>query len=82
MKYKLLILIFTLLCSSCSGGNSEVEPAGFFIGFLQGFVIYFSWILSLFNDNIVIYESFNNGGWYDFGYVLGVATLVSNYKRK
>jgi len=82
MKTKFLILILTLLCSSCSGGSAGAEPAGFFIGFLQGFVVFFLWILSLFSDNIVIYESFNNGGWYDFGYILGISTLVGNYKRK
>ena len=67
---------------SCTSRSGDAEPAGFFIGFLQGFIIFVAWIFSLFSDNVSIYESFNSGGWYDFGYILGVATLVANFKRK
>jgi hypothetical protein len=79
MKTKFLILTLFLLCSSCSSGSAGAEPAGFFIGFLQGFAVFFLWIFSLFSDNIVIYESFNNGGWYDFGYIIGLSTAFGNW---
>ena len=28
-------------------------------------------VISLFSDNIGMYEVYNNGGWYDFGFLLG-----------
>jgi hypothetical protein len=43
---------------------------GFLHGLLHGFIILFSFIISLFTD-FEIYEFPNNGGWYDFGFLLG-----------
>jgi hypothetical protein len=37
-----------------------------------------SWIISLFNDTTTIYAIYNNGGWYDFGFVLGCGVLVGS----
>ena len=79
---KIYLAILTLLFTSCSAGSDNSAPAGFFIGFLQGFIVFIAWLISLFNDNILIYEPYNNGGWYDFGYILGLATLVSNLKKE
>jgi hypothetical protein len=31
----------------------------------------------LFNDNVNIYEVHNNGNWYNFGFMLGVACVFS-----
>ncbi len=41
------------------------------MGLWQGFVMPFTFIFSLFDSNISIYEVHNNGGWYNFGYWLG-----------
>ena len=48
------------------------EIPGFFRGLLQGFLIFFSLILSFFKD-VRIYEYPNSGLWYDVGYVLGAS---------
>ena len=34
-----------------------------------------AWLVSLFSDKIAIYAVPNNGGWYDFGYFLGIAVF-------
>ena len=30
-------------------------------------------MISLFNDNVSIYDVHNNGNWYDFGFMLDIA---------
>jgi hypothetical protein len=51
--------------------NAEKIP-GFFRGLVQGFLIFFSLVLSFFKD-VRIYEYPNSGLWYDVGYVLGAS---------
>ena len=36
-----------------------------------------TFIVSLFNPDVGIYESNNNGGWYNFGFVIGAAGTSS-----
>jgi hypothetical protein len=33
-------------------------------------------MISLFTDNVSVYEVANNGNWYDFGFFLGVAIAL------
>lgn len=49
---------------------------GFWGGLWHGMVLPFSWIGSMFSDNISIYAVSNNGGWYDFGFILGAGALI------
>jgi hypothetical protein len=67
----------TLFLTSCAAGpNPEAgtgqDPAGFWLGLWHGFIVLFTFIISLFSDNVNVYEVANNGNWYDFGFVLGV----------
>lgn len=48
------------------------QPVGFWYGLWHGCIIPFSWLFSLFLDDISIYAIYNNGGWYDFGFFCGV----------
>ena len=50
----------------------EIEPVGFWYGLWHGMTFPFAWIGSLFSDSISIYAIYNNGGWYDFGFSMGV----------
>ncbi len=59
----------------------EGELPGFFTGLTQGFFIVIAFIASLFSD-IQIYTYPNEGGWYDFGYVIGVITVVAGGTSK
>ncbi len=75
-KAVLLIIIFVLVMSltSCFPGDKVVgdEPAGFIWGILHGWIAPLSLILSLFKDNIRIYEVVNTGFWYDFGFYIAI----------
>lgn len=71
------ILLIGLLLASCAPGANPVEgqadePAGFWLGLWHGAIAFVAFIISLFNDNVGIYEVNNNGGWYNFGYILGL----------
>lgn len=48
---------------------------GFLWGLWHGFVFPFAWIGSLFDSDIAVYAVPNNGGWYDFGYFLGICVF-------
>jgi hypothetical protein len=71
--------IATLLAlSACAVQSGEaVAPGapGFLLGLWHSFIFPVAWILSLFIDNVAIYAVPNNGGWYDFGYFLGIAVF-------
>ena len=78
-----LLLLVILALSGCAPGpnelaasaNAEVEPAGFLLGLWHGFISLFTFIVSLFNDNVNVYEVHNNGGWYNFGFLIGVSAF-------
>lgn len=48
------------------------KPAGFFSGLWHGVISPLTFIVSLFNSDVAIYEVNNNGGWYDLGFLIGV----------
>lgn len=69
-----------LLLAACAGPNSlahtpntDGHVAGFFMGLWNGLTFFFAFIGSLFNHNIQVYEVHNNGGWYNFGFLLGIS---------
>ena len=69
-----------LLLAACARQVPEaVEHArqtpGFLWGLWHGFVFPFAWIGSLFDPDIAVYAVPNNGGWYDFGYFLGIVVF-------
>ena len=74
-----LLLVTTLL--SCAAGPNVLEDsagannvvAGFWRGLWHGFICLFTLVASLFSKSVTIYEVHNNGGWYNVGFVLGVA---------
>jgi hypothetical protein len=71
-----------LVLAACAAGpNPEVDagpdPAGFWLGLWQGFIAPITFFISLFTDNVNIYEVNNNGNWYDFGFVVGAGLLLS-----
>lgn len=53
----------------------DVAPYGFFGGLWHGFIAPFSFVVSLFMDDVALYAVNNNGSWYDFGFVLGAGIL-------
>ena len=67
-----------LMLSACAAGPNEMvdtgpDPAGFWLGLWQGLISPITFLISLFTPDVNIYEVQNNGNWYDFGFMLGVA---------
>jgi hypothetical protein len=82
LRFALLILTALLVLAACAAGPNPAvdagpDPAGFFLGFWHGFIAPVTFFVSLFTDNVNIYEVNNNGNWYDFGFVLGAGLLLS-----
>jgi hypothetical protein len=81
----LLLVLVVFLVSACTAGvNPEIDMpdpggdvAGFFMGLWHGFIAPITFFISLFTDNVNIYEVHNNGNWYDFGFVVGAGLLLS-----
>jgi hypothetical protein len=70
------IITLSIALTSCAPGpNTLVQtsnvPAGFWYGFWHGSIAPITFVISLFNENVNIYEIKNNGDWYNFGYLLG-----------
>jgi hypothetical protein len=71
-------MIFTMLLCGCTphaapaSGSADLSVAGFFLGLWHGFIILFTFIISLFRDDMGIYAVHNSGHLYDLGYLLGV----------
>lgn len=73
----MLVAVLGLLLSSCAAGPNPAagtgeDPAGFLLGLWQGIILPVTFVISLFTDDVSIYEVVNNGNWYDFGFLLGV----------
>jgi len=74
-KVLAFMLVFIILISaSCAPGNTRYDEtlAGFWAGLWHGLIIVFSFIISLFTDNVQIYEMNNTGNWYNFGFLVGI----------
>ena len=78
MKTKLFLIVGALLILSSCAHTQDISfcvtsnPAGFWNGLWHGFILPFSFIGSLFSENIAIYEVNNNGGFYNLGFMLGI----------
>lgn len=49
----------------------EVIPVGFWYGLWHGMIAVVAFVISLFDEQVAVYAVYNNGAWYDFGFVLG-----------
>ena len=60
--------------TQASGAVAASAP-GFWLGLWHGFIFPVAWFVSLFARNISIYAVPNDGGWYNFGYFLGIVVF-------
>ena len=77
---KRLVPIASLLALSACAATQQADAVaptapGFLLGLWHGFIFPVAWIVSLFTDQVAIYAVPNNGGWYDFGYFLGIVVF-------
>jgi hypothetical protein len=80
----LLMIVFLAACATPVDMTDCVNeaPKGFLWGLLHGFISPFTFIVSLFKDSVAIYECNNNGGWYDFGFLLGASIFFGGSGSK
>jgi hypothetical protein len=87
MKIKLItisiLILFIMITASCAAGanqninspNKEGNVAGFWQGLWHGIIAPVTFVISLFSENVSIYEVYNNGGWYNLGFLLGLIII-------
>ena len=73
----LLAAALALTACAATQDPAAVKPQapGFLLGLWHGFIFPVAWVISLFTDKVAIYAVPNNGGWYDFGYFLGIVVF-------
>ncbi len=87
MKRALLLcgVIFLMLAlAGCAPGPNQLagsidhagRVAGFWLGLWQGIITPATFVISLFSDNVHMYEVHNNGGWYNAGFLLGMIIIL------
>jgi hypothetical protein len=80
-----VLLLAAALAWGCAPGpndlektaNGEGKTAGFWLGVWHGLISPVTFIVSLFAKGVRLYEVHNNGGWYNFGFVIGAGLFLS-----
>jgi hypothetical protein len=90
-KTHLLCLVYlgVLFLAGCAAGPntaahiaaSNGNIAGFWLGLWHGIIAPITFIISLFSNNVNVYEIHNNGGWYNFGFLLSIGGLSTGGSR-
>lgn len=73
------LFILTIVLSGCANQPhpSIYNPPGFLMGALHGLTMGFSFIGSIFMDDIRMYAFPNSGVMYDLGYIIGAIPGLS-----
>jgi hypothetical protein len=80
VKLLIIFVIAFLMIAACArpvpvDPPPDMSPAGFWSGLLHGWSAPISFIISLFNDNVAVYASYNNGNWYILGFLIGIGAF-------
>ena len=80
-----VLVIVTLLLTACGQPNpmKNVPDAtghvyGFWNGAWDGLTVGWAFLINLFGGHYGLYEVHNNGGWYDFGYYVGICLIIES----
>ena len=74
----LILISVLLLLTGCAAGDVQFTtdtPSGFWFGLWHGVISFITLVVHIFNDTVSVYEINNTGGWYDFGFLLGVICI-------
>jgi hypothetical protein len=58
------------------------KPAGFWAGVWHGMISPITFVVSLFNPRVRIYETQNRGRLYDFGFIIGICGAFGGSGRQ
>lgn len=83
LTFGFLVLVLVAV-AGCTAGPNELENspdeeekvAGFWQGLWHGIIAPITFVVSLFSDSVGMYEAHNNGGWYNFGFLLGMSIIL------
>ena len=80
------ILLCAVLVTGCADPNNVQQcisghTYGFWGGLWHGMIAPFAFIGSLCSDDIAVWAPNNNGGWYAFGFLLGIGTSVKGSRK-
>jgi len=82
---RLALFAVALALAACAAtqASDAVQPRapGFWLGLWHGFIFPVAWVISLFAPKVAVYAVPNSGGWYDFGYFLGIVVLGVSARR-
>ncbi|HBO5514644.1 TPA: hypothetical protein L4559_003539 [Pseudomonas aeruginosa] len=73
-----LFVAVSLVLTGCAAQSPEtvIDTApGFWLGLWHGYIAVFAMIGHLFDSSIAVYAVPNNGGWYAFGFLIGIAAF-------
>ena len=81
--FLVLIIVLSLLLAACAAGPNQLrntpdedgEVAGFWKGLWHGLISPITFVISLFNKSVSVFEVHNNGGWYTFGFLIGASIV-------
>ena len=82
LTFACLLALFLTSCADSANLSIPVDAPGFWYGLWHGIILPIAWIVSLFDSDVAIYSVYNSGGWYDFGFALGVGALTSSSSCK
>jgi hypothetical protein len=76
-RYLALLPLLVLAACAATQAPDAVAPTapGFWLGLWHGFIFPVAWAISLFVPKVAVYAVPNDGGWYDFGYFLGIVVF-------
>ena len=78
LSRRLFLISMMFLLTACTAGDAQFNtesPAGFWYGLWHGIISFISLIIHIFNNSVAVYEVNNTGGWYDFGFLVGVSSI-------
>jgi len=81
ITFVIILMSIMVLLSACAAGPNELrntpdedgEVAGFWKGIWHGLISPITFVISLFSKSVYVYEVHNNGGWYNFGFLMGAS---------
>lgn len=79
-----ILIAFCFAAVGCTAGPNSLigtndaygHVAGFWLGAWHGSITFVTFVFSLFDNHVQIYEVHNNGCLYNLGFLLGLGTVV------
>ena len=61
---------------------TQYSDYGFWVGLWHGLIAPFAFIAQIFDNQIVLYSSVNNGFVYNLGFLLGISMIIGGGTKK